>query len=160
MLQITKRVDYALIALTHLALHPGELASARELAESYHLSRPLMANVLKELVRAELVRSVRGTKGGYELLTDPAQVPVGLVVETLEGPLQIASCVGDDLRTDDEHCCSATRVCPVKHSVFKIHVRIRDVLYATSIGDLARGSSRSLLPVVASSTAPSAEVTS
>ncbi|MGE0707847.1 MAG: Rrf2 family transcriptional regulator [Planctomycetota bacterium] len=156
MLQITKRVDYALIALTHLALNTGERASARELAEGYHLSRPLMANVLKELVRAELVRSVRGTKGGYELAVDAAELPVGRVVETLEGPLQIASCVGHPgpsaaASAGDEACCSAVRVCPVKHSVFKIHVRIRDVLYATSIGDLARGSSRSLLPVAASS---------
>jgi Rrf2 family protein len=153
MLHITKRVDYALIALTHLTLHRDERFAAREIAETYHLSRPLMANVLKELSRGELVRSVRGTKGGYEILLDPATLPVGRVVELLEGPIQIAACIGDDLHqpSEDNECCSAASVCPVKHSVFRIHARIRDVLYGQSIADLARDGARkrsSVLPVV------------
>ncbi|RMG11637.1 MAG: Rrf2 family transcriptional regulator [Planctomycetota bacterium] len=153
MLQITKRVDYALIALTHLALHPGERFSARGLAEAYHLSKPLMANVLKALVPEGLVRSVRGTKGGYELVADPAKVTVGRLVELLEGPLQLADCVGQGAL--DPLACQVTRVCPVKHSVFKIHLRIRDVLYGQSIADLARDASRpgESLPVVRSSSA-------
>ncbi|MBL4845484.1 MAG: Rrf2 family transcriptional regulator [Planctomycetes bacterium] len=152
MLHITKRVDYALIALTHLALHREERFAAREIAETYHLSRPLMANVLKELSRGELVRSVRGTKGGYEILHDPATLPVGRVVELLEGPLQIAACITNGCEpNDDEECCSAVSVCPVKHSVFQIHARIRDILYGQSIADLAREGKRkrsSILPVI------------
>jgi Rrf2 family cysteine metabolism transcriptional repressor len=150
-LQITKRVDYALIALTHLTLHVGERYSARGVAEAYKLSRPLMANVLKDLTRGGLVRSVRGTKGGYELLLDADTLPVGRVVELLEGPLQIAACVGEGpcaSETIEDPSCAASAVCPVKNSVFKIHVQIRDVLYAKTIGDLARGSARVALPVV------------
>lgn len=136
-LTITKRVDYSLIALTHLAVHPGERFSTRELAESYHLSRPLLANVLKELARAGIVDSVRGTKGGYELTEDPRSITVGRVVELLEGPLQLANCIG---ATPSDHLqCNVSRVCPVKHSVFKIHLMIRDVLYGHCIADLARG---------------------
>ena len=150
MLQITKRVDYALIALTHLAIHLDERLAAREIAEAYHLSRPLMANVLKDLARGDLVRSVRGTKGGYELVLDPATLPLGRVVELLEGPLQIAACLGEEDLPADE-CCSASAVCPVKHSVFRIHARIRDILYGQTIADLAREGSRkrsSILPVI------------
>jgi len=151
MLHITKRVDYALIALTHLALHREERFAAREIAETYHLSRPLMANVLKELSRGELVRSVRGTKGGYEIVLDPKTLPVGRVVELLEGPLQIAACTADEQPSEDDECCSAASVCPVKHSVFRIHAMIRDVLYGQTIADLARDGGRkrsSILPVI------------
>ncbi len=138
MLQITRKVDYALIALTHLAIHPGERFSARELAETYHLSKTLMANCLKALARGELVRSVRGTKGGYELADAPSSISVGRVVELLEGPLQLASCIGQG--PGDPHLqCTVSRVCPVKHNVFKIHLKIRDVLYGHSIADLAQG---------------------
>ena len=84
---------------------------------------------------------------GDELTLDPASLPVGRVVELLEGPLQIATCVGDD---PQDHTCAASSVCPVKHSVFRIHVRIRDVLYASTIADLAQGSTRASLPVVVS----------
>lgn len=139
MLQITKRVDYALIALTHLGVHPGERFSARELAEAYQLSRPLMANVLKSLTRGELIASVRGTKGGYALAGSPKLISVGRVVELLEGPLQLAACVGQGPSDDDHLQCNISRVCPVKHSVFKIHLKIRDVLYGQTIADLARG---------------------
>lgn len=151
MLHITKRVDYALIALTHLTIHRDERFAAREIAETYHLSRPLMANVLKELSRGELVRSVRGTKGGYELLLDPKGLPVGRVVELLEGPIQIAACVTEHEPSEDNECCSAASVCPVKHSVFRIHAKIRDVLYGQTIADLAREGGRkrsSILPVI------------
>ncbi len=151
MLQITKKVDYALVALTHLTIHPGERFSARELAGAYHLSHTLMANCLKALARGELVRSVRGTKGGYELADSPRAISVGRVVELLEGPLQLATCIGQQPR--DHLQCTVSRVCPVKNNVFKIHLKIRDVLYGHSIADLAQGAGRSgeALPVARSS---------
>ena len=80
--------------------------------------------------------SVRGTKGGYALTGDPKDLTVGWVVELLEGPLQLATCVGQT--PTDEHQCDISRVCPVKHSVFKIHLEIREVLYGQTIADLAR----------------------
>ena len=137
MLQITRRVDYALIALTHLAVLRGERQSARELAAAYRLSQPLMANVLKGLARANFVRSIRGTKGGYELAEEPGAISVGQVVEALEGPLQLAECVGQQPR--DHMRCQLSRTCPVKRSVFKIHLEIRDVLYGYTVADLTRG---------------------
>lgn len=135
MLQITKRVDYALITLTHLALHRNERISARSLSDTYTLSRTLTANVLKHLTRGEIVRSIRGTKGGYELAADPAKLSVGRVVELLEGPLQLAECIGEAHHSPLG--CSVSQVCPVKHSVLKIHMKIRDALYGQTIADLA-----------------------
>ena len=140
MLHLTKRVDYAIIALTHLALHSETRFSARELASAYELSQGLLANVLKALAKGELVDSVRGTKGGYQLAEDPQTVPVGRVVELLEGPLRIADCVG---RGPQDHLhCSVSKVCPVKTSVFKIHLAIRDVLYGMTLAELAEGAQR------------------
>src|SRR4051794_23260368 len=96
MLNLTKRVDYGLIALTHLALHREKRLSAREVAQVYGLSQPLLANVFKELARLGFVRSVRGTKGGYELAQEPREIPVGRLVESLEGPVRLTECIGSD----------------------------------------------------------------
>lgn len=136
MLQITRRADYALIALAHLATLEGERASVRELAAAYSLSQPLLANVLKALARVELVRSVRGTKGGYELGVAPDALPVGRVLELFEGPLRLADCVDDD---PDDPTCAATPCCPVRHGLQRLHQRLRDLLWTTSLADLARG---------------------
>src|SRR4051794_14000296 len=98
MLNLTKRVDYGLIALTHLALpvrHQDPVAgsgaganadidiiaptrlSVRGAAETYHMSQPLLANVMKDLARVGFVRSARGTKGGYELAVPASELSVG-----------------------------------------------------------------------------------
>lgn len=146
MLQITKRVDYALVALSHLALHPGERYSARGLADQYHLSQTLMANVLKRLGKENLVRSSRGTKGGYELAEDARRIPVGRVVELLEGPLKLAECVHPG-EVAEELECAVSSICPVKKNVFQLHLKIRDLLYGQSIADLAGTRASSALPL-------------
>ncbi len=135
MLQITRRADYALIALADLAGRRGDRASVRELAATYSLSQPLLANVLKALAREELVRSVRGTKGGYELAVAPEALPVGRVLELLEGPLRLTECADDD----EGGRCAATPCCPVRHGMHRLHERMRELLWTTSLADLARG---------------------
>lgn len=151
MLQLTKRVDYALIALTHLALQPEARISARELASTYELSQPLVANVLKALARGALLESVRGTKGGYRLAVPAERLTVGRVAELLEGPLRLTDCISDsDVRSHQptrrreaaEAGCCLSRTCPVRQSVFRIHLKIRDVLYGVSVAELARASRR------------------
>lgn len=133
MLQITRRADYGLIALAHLAARRGERASVRELADTYSLSQPLLANVLKALAREELVRSVRGTKGGYELAVEPEGLSVGRVLELLEGPMRLTECADDDPER-----CAASSCCLVRHGVQRLHQRLRDLLWTTSLADLAR----------------------
>ena len=138
MLNLTKRVDYGLIALTHLALRPGERLSAREVAQVYGLSQPLLANVFKELARLGFVRSVRGTKGGYELAFAPTDLPVGRLVESLEGPVRLTECIGEG--GHDSGACCVSPMCPVRRGVFRLHARIRDMLYGITIADLAKDS--------------------
>ena len=122
-----------------IALHPRQRYSARGLAEAYELSRPLMANVLKDLARGGIVNSVRGTKGGYELAHAPESISVGRLVEMLEGPLQLAQCVGDN-----ELGCKTSAACPVKHSVFRIQHEVRDVLYGHTIASLCEASGQAV----------------
>lgn len=159
MLNLTKRVDYGLIALTHLtalrnhaAPEQGQAApsrpSVREMAELYRMSQPLLANVMKDLARLGFVRSVRGTKGGYELALAPEGLSVGRVVEALEGPLRLTECAAHADGTspapaptpESELTCSIAGSCLIKRSVWIIHAKIRDALYSVTIADLARQS--------------------
>ena len=73
-IQLTKRTEYGLIALVHLADaaltgRDGAFVSVREIAEHYPVPKRLLAEVLKDLARAELVESARGKDGGYTLLS-------------------------------------------------------------------------------------------
>jgi len=65
MLRLSKKADYALMAMRHLAAHAErEAVCARELAESYDLPPELLAKVLQKLVKGRLLTSVQGLRGG------------------------------------------------------------------------------------------------
>ncbi len=77
MLRLSKKADYALIAMRHLAATADRSAvSARELAETYDIPAELLAKVLQKLVHARLLESHQGTRGGY-VLGRPAGGHVG-----------------------------------------------------------------------------------
>ena len=92
MLQLTKRTEYGLIALTVLAAREGQVVSVREIAERYPLPRRLLAEALKDLCRADLIESQRGAQGGYTLTRKADSVTVGDIVSALEGAPSMTSC--------------------------------------------------------------------
>ncbi len=74
MLRLSKKADYGLMAMNHLAEHADQgSCSAKELAESYHIPPELLAKILQRLVKAGLLHSQHGTNGGYTLARDPAR---------------------------------------------------------------------------------------
>ena len=97
MFRLSKKSDYGLIAMKHLALHSEESVSAREIAAQYHIPAELLAKVLQQLARKGLLVSQQGMNGGYVLARDPARISIVDVVEALEGPISITPCErGDD----------------------------------------------------------------
>src|SRR5687767_2571346 len=92
MFRLSKKADYGLIALKHLAQHSDESISAREIALHYRIPGELLAKVLQRLARKGLLVSQQGTNGGYVLARDPAAISIVDVVEALEGPISMTPC--------------------------------------------------------------------
>ena len=75
MFKLSKKADYGLIAMKHLAKHREQHAcSASEIAEEYGISATLMAKVLQKLARRSLVTAKHGSTGGYQLAEEPEKV--------------------------------------------------------------------------------------
>src|SRR4029453_16926628 len=89
MLRLSKKSDYALMAVRHLALRGdrGASASAREISEAYDIPLELLAKVLQRLVRTKLLVSVQGTRGGYKLGRPPGSITVADVIQAGDGPV-------------------------------------------------------------------------
>src|SRR5947199_10064051 len=86
MLRLSKKADYALIALKHMALRSdGASSSARELAGLYDIPIELLAKVLQRLVRKGLLASQQGTRGGYHLERTARQIAVADVIQAIDG---------------------------------------------------------------------------
>ena len=76
MFSLSKKADYGLIALKHLALHTDESVSAREIAKEYRIPAELLAKILQRMARKGLVISQQGTRGGYVLGRDPSKISI------------------------------------------------------------------------------------
>src|SRR5262245_31737990 len=128
MFQLSKKADYGLIALKHLAQR-SESVSAREIAAEYRIPAELLAKILQRLARKGILVSQHGTKGGYVLARDPAAISVVDVVEALDGPIGITPCErGMD--------CEQMGLCSVKDPLMKLRAKVVRVLGDTSIYEL------------------------
>ena len=123
MLRLSKKADYALMAMKHLAVHSdASSASAREIAEAYDIPLELMAKVLQRLAKSGLVRSLQGTRGGYRLARATAQISVADIIQAIDGPLTVTAC-----STESENCGQYSK-CSVRDPLWKIKDRIISAL--------------------------------
>src|SRR5215203_1928070 len=97
MLRLSKKADYALMAMKHLAVRGDSASSsAREIAEQYDIPIELLAKVLQRLVRRGLLASQQGTRGGYQLARTPSQISVADVIQAIDGPVTVTACSSSD----------------------------------------------------------------
>jgi Rrf2 family protein len=105
MLCMSKKTEYALVALAHLAGQAGRVASAREIATAHGLPAALLINILKNLQSHGLLRSTRGVKGGYQIDRDLSSL-------SLYELIAIVDCAGEGVEGDCgclEHTGDVTR---------------------------------------------------
>ena len=138
MLKLTKRADYGLIALRHLALVQRReksgshgTASAKEMAESYSIPLPLLAKVLQTLAKSGFLRSEQGTHGGYRLSRPARDITTLEVIRSIDGPIVLTSCF------TDHGGCDQSVSCTVREPLRKVHEGILGLLSSITIEDMA-----------------------
>ena len=89
MLRLSKLTDYGTVAMAHLARHPDRIHAAAELATAIGVAVPTASKILKMLARADLLRSVRGAKGGYMLSRPASEISIAEVIDAMEGPIGV-----------------------------------------------------------------------
>ena len=142
MLRLSKKADYALMAVRHLALPDGPLStSAREIAEQYDIPIELMAKVLQRLVRAGLLISTQGTRGGYTLSRPPVAISVADVIQAIDGPFMVTAC------STDNNDCDQYSKCSIRDPLWQIRERIAVTLDAVTIAEMAAESNAVDVPV-------------
>ncbi|HEY4612960.1 MAG TPA: Rrf2 family transcriptional regulator [Bacteroidota bacterium] len=117
MLQLSKKVEYGLIALRHMAMKPvGQVFTAKELATEYGIPYDLLAKVLQKLARSGIVRSLQGVRGGYALAKKPNELTVSFVVRIIEEERpMVAECY-----TDGPDSCYLFDNCTIRRPLGKL----------------------------------------
>jgi Rrf2 family protein len=131
MLKLSKKADYGLIAVRHLAMkYLAGACSSKEIARTYGIPTELLAKILQKLVKSGLLVSHQGAEGGYALARDPDSVTAFEVIKAIDGPLLITSCVtshGD---------CTQAPTCTVKEPLGKVNEIIVKALNSVTISSL------------------------
>ncbi len=143
-LQISRKIEYGTRAMAFLASLPeGMTTSFREIAGHMDIPEEYLAKILKTLVKAKLVKSTRGARGGYGLARPASSISFLDVIEAVEGPVRVNVC------TDRDHDgCRFTGACTL-FSVWRSgQERMLEVYRATRLDKLAMRSLVHRSPVV------------
>jgi Rrf2 family protein len=133
MLKLTKKADYGLIALKHLAVnHARGSASAKEIADAYGIPLPLLSKILQKLSKAGFLRSEHGTNGGYRLARGAGEITALEIIRTIDGPIFLTSCF-----TEHGFCTHSER-CSVREPLRRVHEGILRLLSSITISELSQ----------------------
>lgn len=132
MLRLSKLTDYATVILSFMAKKSEQFFTAVEIAESTGIHLPTVSKVLKLLVRAQVLKSLRGARGGYCLAEVPEKITVAEVIKALEGPIAITEC------SISEQSCEQSPGCDIRGNWGLINQVIHDALESVTLADMIR----------------------
>jgi len=130
-MQVSRKVDYALRAMIHLAgRSSGRAASVAEISTIEAVPKKFLEKIIQELIHAGLVVSRRGAHGGYALAREAGKISFKDVIEAVEGPITLNICVGDLSH------CAVSSSCGMHHIWSEGQRRLIELFAATKLTDL------------------------
>ncbi len=133
LMQIPRKIEYALRAMIYLADRPGGIARGTEIASHEHIPKYYLEKVIRDLMRRGLVRARRGPGGGYQLARDADTVTFRDIIEAVEGPIKLNLC------TDGSSSCALQPSCRMYRVWEKGQRVLLDVFSDTSLAEIAAG---------------------
>jgi Rrf2 family protein len=145
LMQIPRKIEYALRAMIHLADNPDGVARGLEIAERQQIPKYYLEKVIRDLMRRGLVRARRGPGGGYQLARTPETISFKDIIEAVEGPIALNVCMDGSNNCQLKPTCRMFRVWEegqrVLLEVFS-HTTLREVVDQQMAGALQAMSSR------------------
>lgn len=133
MLKLSKRVEYALLAVQALVSRPAGRITAKDVSTQFGISQALVAKVLQQLASAGVVQSFHGINGGYIFARDPECVTIANVIEAVEGKQGALV----DCHNQSSHVCSLEETCTIKQPLAVLQHRMYGTLESMSVAELA-----------------------
>jgi FeS assembly SUF system regulator len=148
-MKLSSLADYAIIMMSASARHCGGVArlNATALAGETSLPLPTVQKLVSRLSAAGLIESSRGTGGGFRLSRPPLAINLAEIIEAIEGPIALTSCVDHGARD-----CKAEETCRVRPHWNVVNGAVRGALASVSLASLATSAPRAAGATVSSPT--------
>ena len=131
-MQVTRASEYAMLGLLALARRPvGEVALLDVVAHEEDVPVSFLGKIFQSLARAGLVKSTRGSGGGFVLLRRPEEITVLAVIEAVEGPVALTRCL------DEETGCEHAGGCALCSLFAEAQDKVKEVFAGTTVAQLA-----------------------
>jgi Rrf2 family protein len=131
MMQISRKVDYALRAIIYLSLQTdGQPISVKEIASRRRIPRKFLEKIIQDLIRSGLVKSHRGAHGGCTLARTAHDISFHDIIESVEGPILLNICV------TPEQDCSVLASCNMQRVWQEGQRRLLEFFADTTVADL------------------------
>ena len=130
MMRLGKLTDYATVILSFMAKSQPHMHAALEISTATGIALPTVSKILKSLVRAHLLSSVRGAKGGYVLAQAPEKITVASVITALEGPISLTECSSTD------HSCDQVSTCQIGNNWRVVNQTVQKALESVTLADM------------------------
>ena len=132
MLKLTKKIEYALIALQHMqGKDHNDITSAKEVAEGFDLPASLLAKVLQQLAKHDIIEPIQGPGGGYRLNKPLEKIKLNDFIEIIEGPVGLVDCLHDP-------DCSHMGTCNIRVPIERINNTIKDLFSNMTLADITK----------------------
>ena len=129
-MKLSTKGKYGLYAMFYLAQHEGSGPQPLKAVAEIGVPEDYLEQLLGNLRRAELVTTVRGAQGGYQLAKAPEDITVGDIIDATEGPLSISECISD------EGCCHRSGECRTRRVWEYLSNSINGLLQSISLRDM------------------------
>lgn len=130
---ISTKGRYALRVMLDLAEHTNGPTPLKEIAERQEISKKYLEIIVRELVRAKLIRGSSGKGGGYTLCRAPEEYTVGEILALTEGTLAAVACLAEGA----EKCPRAAK-CRTLPMWSELDGLIHDYFYSKKLSDLMK----------------------
>ena len=119
MLKLTRKLEYSLIALSHMQQKDeNELSTTKEIAEKFTIPQEILAKTLQQLSKLEIIHAVQGPYGGYKVIESLDKLSFLEFIEKMEGPQGLVECT-----TDSD--CSLVDVCNIRQPIKIINKNLK-----------------------------------
>lgn len=132
--------EYAISALTYLAVLSKDKVLVREIAEAEELPHPFLSKIFGDLVRAGILSSTKGKRGGYALVRPPEEVSMYDIREAIDGVEDLELC------SAGKGECFSNKLCPPNKEMQSLCIQIKGFLQNTTLADLAAGTKQKECP--------------
>ncbi len=131
--KISRKLEYALIALKHMKTKaPGQLSSAKEISLQFNMPFDATARVMQVLAQKGILKSEQGVNGGYQIVKDLNKLSLGELMKFILGPVQLAKC----LHKEDAEACEIIEHCSIMSPMSALNRKLNEFYDSIVLGEL------------------------